>query len=1368
MLVLLWNGRGAGNRKFLRNARDLVALQKPDCLIIVEPRISGAKADARIQQLRFDHSTKVDARGFSGGIWVLWNNSLGRVEVVGKFSQAITLLISGRTPQPWLLTAVYAHPTPTIRDELWNFLGNCSCFDESPWALIGDFNQILSSDESFGGTTAGLRGRHKMQNFMQQRGIVDLGASGTQYTWTNNSPGNLILRKLDRVLANVKWRLTFPEAIVKNLPRTHGDHCPVLLDCLGLPPPDINKRPFRFQAAWLTNPTFKEVLAETWNQQPALGTTLQIFQERVQKWNRETFGNVFKRKRRLLGRIIGIQKAIETTPRTSLFELEARLVREYNLTLLQEDMVWFQKSRTNIILYGDRNTPYYHTATIIRRRRNQIVSLKRDDGSWTDNQEELKDMMIEFFRKLYQDTEETEQPSTVMNFPRRGRLTDLHLLALNSPITEEEIKKVVLSISPYKAPGGDGLQAIFYQANWDIVGPKICNFVLNSFRDGEFDPTINETLICVIPKVEQPERPNQYRPISLINVTVKIITKLMVSRIRPFLQDIVGPTQSAFIPGRGCHDNAVILQEAVHTMKKLKGKVGHFIMKIDLEKAYDRIDWGFLHWVLGDMGFPETWIELIMHSVSSAKISVLFNGEKTGHFQPKRGLRQGDPLSPYLFVFCLEKLSELIEQAVAQKRWSPLKITRQGPALTHMLFADDLVFFGKSDSTTVATIMEILDKFCKISGQKVNHAKSKIYFSPNNKTDATANICSMTGMQETDELGQYLGVPIHTKRVNKAAYHHLLDRVNKRLAAWQVNSLTMAGRKVLIQSVTSTLANHVMQVHHLPISVSKEIDKANRRFLWGGTEGKRKMSLVKWRTVCTPKEMGGLGLRTTSNANQALLAKRGWNLASGKKSLANDVLSAKYLQDDDLLQVKNKPDSSPAWKGIMWARPIIQEGAGKTVKNGADTSFWEDTWFKDQPLILKANHTIPPEELCKTVSQYWRNNAWDDTLARFLPQEVLYELSLRTLDVEMEEQDSLTWTRSSNGEFTAHSAYQTLMDIEATPIQGSWTKLWDINVAPKIINFMWLVMHNKLLTNMSRRAKGMTHSDLCPRCSGGAEDITHLLRDCPDSKQIWAPWIPGNLRQRWQELSREDWIDANITCKMKIPNYRLDWAATFTILCWHIWTSRNQVVFERRTRTTADHLRIIKIMLQEAEMLIESKNQLRLRQEIMIGWSEPPTEWVKVNVDGSALGNPGQSAAGGLCHDKDGNWLFGFNIKMGNGSAYQAEVFAIWQGLQLAWDRGFERVIIESDSAMAIHQIMKPIEQASHWDPIVQKCKDLLARNWECVLKKIYREGNTCADVMASSFYHLNNGLHVFDNPPPEVAFSLLGDRMGIVRPRAI
>ncbi|CAA7053634.1 unnamed protein product [Microthlaspi erraticum] len=246
-------------------------------------------------------------------------------------------------------------------------------------------------------------------------------------------------------------------------------------------------------------------------------------------------------------------------------------------------------------------------------------------------------------------------------------LTDGEFERLSIPFVEDEIVQAVRQMGSYKAPGPDGYQPVFYQRCWEEVGASVTRFVLEFFQTGVLLQVTNDALVVLIPKVVSPEKIQQLRPISLCNVLFKIITKTMVGRMKPVMTKLIGPAQSSFILGRLSTDNIVIVQEAVHSMRRKKGKRGWMLLKLDLEKAYDRVRWDFLEDSLRAAGFSETWITWVMQCVSGPSIRLLRNGEKTEPFKPLRGLRQGDPMSLYLFVLCMERLCHLVEQEVAMK-----------------------------------------------------------------------------------------------------------------------------------------------------------------------------------------------------------------------------------------------------------------------------------------------------------------------------------------------------------------------------------------------------------------------------------------------------------------------------------------------------------------------------------------------------------------------------------------------------------------------------------------------------------------------------------------------------------------------------
>lgn len=213
------------------------------------------------------------------------------------------------------------------------------------------------------------------------------------------------------------------------------------------------------------------------------------------------------------------------------------------------------------------------------------------------------------------------------------------VLSLNNPVTKEEVSKALHSIKPYKAPWPDGFQTIFYKQYWHIIGDEVWHLVAEAFSTGYFDPTISQALIDIIPKLDNSGNFMKFKPISLCNVLYKTITNVLVNRLRPILNNLTGPLQNSFLPGRGTQDNALVLQEIIHSMNKSKSKKGSLIFKLDLEKAYDNMDWTCLKRCLEDFGFPINVINLIMFCVTSSSMTLLWNGEKLQPFSPTRGLR---------------------------------------------------------------------------------------------------------------------------------------------------------------------------------------------------------------------------------------------------------------------------------------------------------------------------------------------------------------------------------------------------------------------------------------------------------------------------------------------------------------------------------------------------------------------------------------------------------------------------------------------------------------------------------------------------------------------------------------------------------
>jgi hypothetical protein len=286
--------------------------------------------------------------------------------------------------------------------------------------------------------------------------------------------------------------------------------------------------------------------------------------------------------------------------------------------------------------------------------------------------------------------------------------------ALLAELTKDEIGDALFQIGPLKSPGPNGLPARFFQRNWRLLKKEVSAAIKLFFKDGSLPDDFNMTKTVLIPKTSDASDLKEFRPISLCNVIYKIISKCLVNRLRPHLHELISETQSAFLPGRLILDNALIAFEFFHAIHRCKkGDESFCAYKMDLSKAYDRVDWKFLEGILLKLGFDRIWVSRIMTCVSSVKFSIVVNGQLTETFTPFRGLRQGHPLSPYLFLFVAESLTKVINSAVQTNKLQEFKICRMSPGISHLMFMDDcLLFFWASQEQSVA-IKDVISAFEK-------------------------------------------------------------------------------------------------------------------------------------------------------------------------------------------------------------------------------------------------------------------------------------------------------------------------------------------------------------------------------------------------------------------------------------------------------------------------------------------------------------------------------------------------------------------------------------------------------------------------------------------------------------------------------
>ncbi|KAL0292095.1 UNVERIFIED_CONTAM: Retrovirus-related Pol polyprotein from type-2 retrotransposable element R2DM [Sesamum radiatum] len=327
-------------------------------------------------------------------------------------------------------------------------------------------------------------------------------------------------------------------------------------------------------------------------------------------------------------------------------------------------------------------------------------------------------------------------------------------------------------------------------------------YILDFFRNGRLLKQINATLISLIPKVNSPAVVAEFRPISCCNVLYKAITKILVQRMRSILDTLISPSQNAFVPGRSI-ENVLLAQELFsgYNQRNLPPRCA---LKVDLRKAYDTVEWDFLKATLTLFGFPERFIHWIAECVTTPSYSVCINGAPHGFFRGARGLRQGDPMSPFLFVLVMEVLTLILRQRIEQNGGFSYHWRCEAVQLFQLSFADDLLLFSKADPNSVQIFKDGLIDFAELSGLQANLQKSHLILS-RSAAAYRDSLLAILDFQEGHLPLRYLGLPLLASRLSISDCQPILRKIEARIKGWEGVMLSFAGRVQLIKSVLSAL-----------------------------------------------------------------------------------------------------------------------------------------------------------------------------------------------------------------------------------------------------------------------------------------------------------------------------------------------------------------------------------------------------------------------------------------------------------------------------------------------------------------------------------------------------------------------------------
>ncbi|GJW69780.1 putative RNA-directed DNA polymerase, eukaryota, reverse transcriptase zinc-binding domain protein [Tanacetum coccineum] len=668
--------------------------------------------------------------------------------------------------------------------------------------VMGDFNEVRTADERFG-SIFNVHGAAAFNSFISTIGLVEVLSGGYSYTWAHKSAAKM--SKLDCFLIYEDLMSNCPNISSIILDRYLSDHRPILLRELKL---DFGPTPFHFFHHWFKLDGFDSFVSKVWkginvqdsNDMLKLAKKLKILKGLIRSWVKDKKDKASILKNSLKKKIADIDSLFYNGEASSL-TLEDRSNAMNNLINLErmKSIELAQKAKIQWSIDGDENSKNFH-GIINKKCNNLAIRGITVDGKWIEDPIKVKNEFLAHFKERF-DLPCRNRLLLDMIFP--NKLSTDQSSDLERPFSTEEIKGVVWDCGLNKSPGPDGFTFDFYRNFWSLLEEDVVADVNHFFLLGYCQKGGNSSFIKLIPKSPGAKLVKDFRPISLIGSLYKIIAKLLANRLVTVVGDLVNEVQSAFIANRQILDGPFILNEIINWCKARKKQ--SMIFKVDFEKAFDSVRWDFLDDILKNFGF---------------------------------GLKQGDPLSPLLFILVMESLHLSFHNFTTAGLFNGISLDPNFQ-LSHIFYADDVVFLGQWSESNLSTIIQVLDCFFRASRLRINLHKSKLIgiAVDSSLVDDAAN---KIGCMAIKLPFSYLGINIG-------------DRMS-RIKAWD---------------------NVINNVLCLPIQVLKKLESIRCHFFNGVDPNLRKMTFVKWNNVLASKEKalhgtdGALGSKPCYSSNSS-------------------------------------------------------------------------------------------------------------------------------------------------------------------------------------------------------------------------------------------------------------------------------------------------------------------------------------------------------------------------------------------------------------------------------------------------------------------------------------------------------------------
>ncbi|GJT70951.1 RNA-directed DNA polymerase, eukaryota, reverse transcriptase zinc-binding domain protein [Tanacetum coccineum] len=753
-----------------------------------------------------------------------------------------------------------------------------------------------------------------------------------------------------------------------------------------------------------------------------------------------------------------------------------------------------------------------------------------------------------------------------MEYP--NTITLEHQYDLEREVSKEELKKAVWDCGNDKSLGPDGFTFGFYRHFWPIIEKDVFEVVKCFFNCGIIPKGCNSSFIALIPKIPDANLVKDFRSISLIGSMYKIIAKILSNRLVGVLGDIINEVQSAFIADRQILDGPFILNEVLKWCK-LKRKQS-LIFKVDFEKAFDSVRWDFLDEVLKFFGFGDKWCSWIQSCLNSSRGSILINGSPTEEFKFFKGLKQGDPLSPFLFILIMESLHLSFQRVVDVGMFKGIKLN-SSTTLSHMFYADDAVFVGQWCDDNINTLIHVLECFYRASGLRINMSKSKIMgvLVEENKVKSAA---TKLGCLLLNTPFTYLGTKVGGSMARSHAWEEVINKVSYRLSKWKMNTLSIGGRLTLLKSVLGSIPIFHLSIFKAPLTILRKLESIRSHFFNGHELSSKKATWIKWTNVLAPKVKGGLGVTSLFALNRALMLKWVWRFHAQSSSFWARIIKAIHSVEGKI-GTNFMACNHSCWLNIVKEISVLKNQGINFMDfmhlklgNGNNISFWEDHWIGDDKLkTLYPRLYVLENNKYVSVSTKLADVKLDNSFRRMprggIEHVQFVELSDRVSNVNLlPRSDRWTWSLEGSGEFTVASIRR---EIDDKRLSGVTSKTrWIKSVPIKVNVHAWKVKLDVLPTRLNISRLGIViDSILCPICDNGVESSNHLFFTCDLARQL------SRMITQWWDIpqvesnSYDEWWSWLWSLRFS-SKYKLILEGIFYVMWWHLWSYRNKLLFE--------------------------------------------------------------------------------------------------------------------------------------------------------------------------------------------------------------